>query len=83
MRYCQTHEGLARKYVQQENTMEDSGKKATSTDDHLLIVKILTNKLYQPYRTLCCNFVTTQVACKHGTGNMPRNHLRLRLTFVL
>ena len=33
MQYCQNHEGLARKYVKQKNTMRDSGEKATSTDD--------------------------------------------------
>ena len=63
MRYCQTHEGLARKYVQQKNTMEDSGEKATSTDDDLLIVKILTNKLTRQGNFCEVNYVLGNNRC--------------------
>lgn len=45
VRYCHSHEGLARKYIDENIAVEDAGKIGISTDEDLIIVRVLNNKL--------------------------------------
>lgn len=45
MRYCKSHVVIVRKYIDEKHCIEDFCKKVVSTDEDLVIVKILNNKL--------------------------------------
>jgi hypothetical protein len=45
VRYCTTHIGLARTFISQDDHMNENGAKSLSTDEDLLIRKIVNNKM--------------------------------------
>ena len=44
MRYCKNHEGVARKFFDERNLIEDVISEAKGEDEDLIIVKILNKK---------------------------------------
>ncbi|CAB3984460.1 Hypothetical predicted protein [Paramuricea clavata] len=82
IRYCPSHEGLARKYVDDKNAMENEGGKGSSTDEDLMIIKILSNKLTRQ-GNFCevewCNGVTSWIK----ESNLPPNLRGLKVKNVV
>ena len=62
MRYCQSHDGIVRKYIDEKNCIEDFGKKAITTDEDLMIVKIV--KILNNKMTRQGNFCEVSLLCR-------------------
>lgn len=45
MRYCDTHVGLARTYIAEEDDVNEVAKRSLSTDEDLVIRRITNSKL--------------------------------------
>ena len=45
VRYCEMHEGLARSYIDEGKIMDGEGGNRVTTDEELVIQRILSNKV--------------------------------------